>query len=171
MAVIAPYELAALAVPSTSERTLDPRTLSFLGCGLLVPFQRDEKRDFANGCGLAVIRSSVHTILTTMAQSEISEGELPWRTEFGSVLYLLRHRNNDIALAELARVHISDALERWEPRIQLTNVAVSREEQSPGTGQNVMRLAVTYNVLATNAPTNQVVIRDITQLIPVTTST
>jgi hypothetical protein len=51
----------------------------FLGFGLLRPFRRDLKADFASDGGERVIRSAVGQILCTMAGSEFTQGELPWR--------------------------------------------------------------------------------------------
>ena len=53
--------------------------------------------------------------------------KLPWRTAFGSVLHLLRHRPNDASLAELARVHARDALVRWAPGVQVTTCVVEQQ--------------------------------------------
>jgi phage baseplate assembly protein W len=83
--------------------------------GLLCPFRRHRKADFAAVGGEALVRSAVGQILGTMADSEFTQGELPWRTEFGSLLHLLRRQENDAVLQELARFHVADSLKRWEP--------------------------------------------------------
>ena len=117
--------------------------------GLLGPFRRDRKQDFAAGDGDALVRSAVGQILGTMAASEFTQGEMPWRTEFGSLLHLLRHQKNDAVLQELARVHVADALKRWEPRVQLTSVQVTRE---PDRRENVLAIRLRYNIISTNVP-------------------
>jgi phage baseplate assembly protein W len=114
--------------------------------GVLRPFRRDRKADFAAGSGEALIRSAVGQILGTMAASEFTPGELPWRTEFGSGLHLLRHQKNDVLLQELARVHVVDALKRWEPRIRVTSVQITREQDR---GENVLAIRLRYDVLST----------------------
>lgn len=96
--------------------------LAFLGYGLLRPFQRDAKRDFANGGGRRLLSARIGQILGTKADTTASPGELPWRTDFGSRLHILRHRNNTEALAELARVIIVEALARWERNVIVTAV-------------------------------------------------
>ena len=111
----------------------------FLGFGLLRPFRRDLKADFAADGGERLVRSAVGQILGTMAGSDFTQGELPWRTEFGSLLHLLRHQRNDAVLNELARVYVVDALKRWEPRVVVTSVKVTRERQE---GENVLALCV-----------------------------
>jgi hypothetical protein len=71
---------------------------------LLIPFRRDKKRDFAVGSGEALLASKVRQALLTEGATARSSGELPWRTNFGAGLALLRHQRNDAALKELARL-------------------------------------------------------------------
>jgi phage baseplate assembly protein W len=136
----------------------------FLGFGLLRPFRRDRKADFAAAGGEALLRSAVGQILGTMASSDFTQGELPWRTEFGSLLHLLRHQKNDAVLQELARVHVADALKRWEPRVQLTSVQVTRERDR---GENVLAIRLRYNIISANVPGNNVILQGIEQLVRV----
>ncbi len=96
--------------------------------GLLTPFRRDRKRDFASDSGADLLASKVMQALMTGGATPRSSGELPWRTAFGAGLDLLRHQRNDAALAELARVHVRDALKRWVPEAELVEVAVTRED-------------------------------------------
>jgi uncharacterized protein len=63
-----------------------------------------------------------------VGSSDFTQGELPWRTEFGSLLHLLCHQKNDRVLQELARVYVVDALKRWEPRVVVTSVQIAREQ-------------------------------------------
>lgn len=98
--------------------------------GLLVPFRRDKKRDFATDTGADLLASKVLQALMTCGATPRSSGELPWRTAFGTGLDLLRHQRNDAALAELARVQVRDALKRWVPEVELVEVSVSREDAS-----------------------------------------
>ncbi len=95
--------------------------------GLLVPFRRDRKRDFATGDGDELLASKVLQVLATEGASTRTSGELPWRTAFGTPLHLLRHQRNEHALAELARIYVRDALRRWVPDAELVSVAASRD--------------------------------------------
>jgi len=135
-----------------------------LGFGLLRPFRRDGKSDFAAAGGEQLVRSSVGQILGTRAESEVSEGELPWRPEFGSKLYLLRHQKNDAVLQELARVYVVDALQRWEPRVRVKTVQASRERQE---GEDALVVTVRYSLIDRNVPGNQVFTPDIQQTVVV----
>lgn len=134
----------------------------FLGFGLLRPFRRDQKADFAADGGDAVIKSAVGQILGTIGSSDFTQGELPWRSEFGSLLHLLRHQKNDRVLQELARVYVVDALKRWEPRVVVTSVQASREQQD---GENILAIRLRYNVISTNTPGNNVVLAGIEQTV------
>ena len=92
--------------------------------GLLAPLRRDRQRDFAAGAGAALLNAKVRQVLGTEGATARSSGELPWRTTFGAPLQLLRHQNNDVVLAELARTYVRGALERWLPDAQIGAVDV-----------------------------------------------
>lgn len=96
------------------------------GRGILRPFRRDKKADFANGEGIALVRSAVGLVLGTICASDVTQGELPWRTEFGSLVHLLRMRNNSPALAELAANRVAGALKTWVPAVRVRAVLVTR---------------------------------------------
>lgn len=132
--------------------------LPFSGRGIVRPLRRDQKIDFANETGAALIASAVGQILGTQSDSETTQGELPWRTEFGSLLHLLRHRLNSHALVEVARKFVVDPLRRWEPRVRVTRVNINRET-TPDGGQNVLRLRIRYDIIDTNSRGNRVLVR------------
>jgi phage baseplate assembly protein W len=88
--------------------------------GLLIPFQRDQANDLANGDGAALQRAKIHQVLGT------SPGELPWRTSFGAGIADLRHKNNDVVLGELARVRAREGLQKWIGGISVARVDVER---------------------------------------------
>jgi phage baseplate assembly protein W len=132
----------------------------FLGYGLLRPFRRDLRSDFAADGGEEVIKSAVGQILGTMGSSDFTQGEIPWRTELGSLLHLLRHQKNDAVVQELARVYVVDALKRWEPRVQVTSVQVTRERLD---GENALAIEVRYNVISANSPRNAVLLTNVEQ--------
>ncbi len=122
---------------------------SFLGNGLLAPLARDGKGDFKSGSGLDLIGSSVFTILGTIASSDFTLGELPWRTEFGSLLTQLRHRNNDAILREFADALSVQALQRQEPRVAVTRTDTVSEE-------NVLSIRVKTRIIGFNVSDNSI---------------
>jgi hypothetical protein len=138
--------------------------LEFLGFGLVRPLRRDGRADWLAAGGEPLIRSAVGQILGTVGASDGTSGELPWRTDFGSLLHRLRHQKNDSVLQELARVYVVDALKRWEPRIVVTAVTVQREQHN---GENVLAIRLRYDVIATNTPGNNVILYGIDQMVHV----
>ncbi|WNG39351.1 hypothetical protein F0U61_41075 [Archangium violaceum] len=94
---------------------------------LLIPFRRDKKRDFAAGSGPELLASKVRQALLTEGATARSSGELPWRTNFGAALPLLRHQRNDAPLQELARVYVRDVLKRWVPGAQVVSLDMKQE--------------------------------------------
>jgi len=134
----------------------------FLGVGILRPFRRDQKSDFAAAGGEALIRSAVGQVLGTMCSSDFTQGELPFRSEFGSLLHLLRHQKNNNVLQELARVYVVDALKRWEPRVVVTGVQVTRDHQE---GENVLAVRLTYDVRSTNTAGSNVLLAGVEQTV------
>jgi len=97
---------------------------------LLIPFRRDKKRDFAVGSGDALLASKVRQVLLTEGATPRSSGELPWRTNFGAGLTLLRHQRNGAALKELARVYVRDALKRWVPEATVIGVEAEGDAET-----------------------------------------
>lgn len=114
--------------------------MSLILRNLLVPFHRDKKRDFAVGSAEALLASKVRQALLTEGDTPRSSGELPWRTAFGGALGLLRHRNNDATLRELARVYVEDALRRWVPSANVLKLTVQQDGSAA-----VLRVRVTEN--------------------------
>lgn len=130
--------------------------------GLLHPFQRDRRSDFVSGSGEALIRSAVAQILGTACASEFTPGEIPWRTEAGSLLNLLRHRRNDAVLQELARVYVVDALKRWEPRVRVTSVDVGREQDR---GENALAIRLRYGIVTGRSAVGGIVVENVEQTV------
>ncbi len=128
-----------------------------IGSGLLRPFQRDVKQDWANANGRRILDTSVGQILATMADSPLATGELPWRPEFGSILYLLRNQINSGHLGDLARRYVVDAIREWEPRVRVTGAQIQRFQAANQQGQNAMLIRVKYDILAQAGSGNDVV--------------
>jgi len=116
------------------------------GCGLEAPFIWDKRRDFAVSVGKELVRSAVMQVLGTVEASDFTQGELPWRTDFGSLLHLLRHKKNDVVLRELARVYVRDALRCWEPRVVVAGIDV----QHVNSEGNQFSLLLRYQVIKCN---------------------
>lgn len=135
-------------------------TNDFLGSGLLAPFQRDGKGDFANARGAKLIESAIKQIVGTRAESAISGGELPWRTDAGSWIHLLRHRNNTPAFREAARVYIQSAIRRWEPRVEVLVVTPVNPDRISELNKPVIRIR--WRFIERNVPGNRVLFGPVT---------
>lgn len=156
------------SVTTTQETVPSPSLIGggdFLGFGLLRPFRRDQKLDFASAGGVRLVQAAVGQVLGTRASSGTISGELPWRTEFGSKLHLLRHRANDDTTRELARIYIAEALLRWEPRIVVTGVEIVSEEVA-GLGEVAIAIRVRFNVISRNTPGNAVILPGLETTVP-----
>lgn len=152
------YNLTEPATPgvtpgAAAEQGVTTPLDSFLGFGLIRPFVRDAA-DFAKAGGFLQVRSSVGQILGTKAQSERTAGELPWRPDFGSKLYLIRHRKGPIVEA-LARSFIREALDTWEPRVEIVEVTTEFDRET-----RVRNIRVRLRVIDQNVAGNNVVLPD-----------
>lgn len=136
-----------------------------LGYGLLRPFRRSAS-DFEAGDGAELVKSSVGQILATRCSSPVSAGELPWRTEFGSLLYTLRHRLNDEALQGIASLYVVEALERWEKRLVVRSVDIGTTSTADG-GENVLTITIAYALLSADVPGNNVFLPNVEQTLQV----
>ncbi len=147
-----------------------PETRSHLGFGLVRPFRRDGRSDFVAQSGADLVRACIGQILGTLCSNDAgtTQGELPWRTDFGSLLALLRHRNfGDPATQQLARVYVAQAITRWEPRVRVKRVSVS-SDTAPGGGLSLV-IRLSYEILAGGAG-NQVFVPDVAQVVVVPVS-
>lgn len=149
--------LPSPAEPGTTTAARLPSIPDALGFGPVRPWRRDQKVDWATAKGSKLVASAVGQILGTRAASNFTQGELAWRDEFGSLLYLLRHRNNDATTRELARVYVADALARWEPRIRVTGVDIVSEDV-PGLGDVALAIRVQYDITSGSRPGNNVLL-------------
>ena len=102
------------------------------GRGILCPFQRDGKGDFANGIGLRLLKSDIGELLGIYGPVVATPGELPWDMDRGSGLYRLKHRLGYSEMTQ-ARAHqyISGTMNKYEPRVRVGPTTVTMEE-APG---------------------------------------
>lgn len=134
-----------------------------IGFGLLSPFRRGPA-DFVSGGGTEFLQSMVEEVLGTRCDSDSTDGELPWRPEFGSLLHIIRWKKNDEVRAELVRVYVVEALAMWIPQIRVKSVNV--EAKKGPDGQNsVLLLRLVYTVIGINQTGNAVDL-DVEQDIP-----
>lgn len=142
-------------MPPSPANTSQP----FLGSGLLRPFVRDQKNDFANSVGVDLIKACVAQILGTFASDPngTMQGEIPWRPSFGSRIYLLKHRKGPM-LNELARHYALEAIQQWEPRVTISSCVASFDEDT-----RTLLVQLRYNVISQNVAGNNVLFQDVDQ--------
>lgn len=98
----------------------------FYGRGLAFPLRletstTDRPRGLAETAGEAKVAESMEILLRTQY------GERLMRPTFGCNLRSLAFAPNDTATANLARYYVTEALGRWEPRIELLEVTVAND--------------------------------------------
>lgn len=99
------------------------------GRGILCPFQRDGKGDFAHGDGLPLLRSDIGELLGIIGPARAEPGEVPWRTDLGSRVVQLKHRGIHAEMTRAtAELETAGALRKWEPRVVVGPVRVTSGE-------------------------------------------
>ena len=121
-------------------------TKDFLGTGWKFPPCLDARGRIELVHQEQDIEEAIRIILLTQ------QGERPMRPEFGSELHRLLFAPIDAAMAGLARRYVHEALARWEPRIEVTEVLVEPDERD---GARLL-IEIAYRVLATNSDRNLV---------------
>ena len=127
---------------------------AFLGYGIVRPLRRDA-RDFAAAGGKVLVNSAVGQILGTRASTERSQGELKWRPNFGSKLHMLRFRKGAV-VDEMARIWTREALATWEPRVNVSDVVTTFNQQT-----RKRTIKVFSNLIDQNVPGNNVILSDV----------
>jgi len=91
-----------------------------LGLGLAFPLQVGV-HGLAESAGVARVEDSIRIILATRY------GERLMRPQFGANLSSLVFAPNNATTASLATFYVTDALARWEPRIDVLDVLVTND--------------------------------------------
>jgi phage baseplate assembly protein W len=118
---------------------------SILGTGLAFPvLPVDSKLPVASGEDK--IRQSIWLILAT------APGERVMLPAFGCGVYDLVFAPNTAAFRGSVAAEVTDALTRWEPRIDVIGVTVTAQDGQP----EVMLIDIGYRIRATNSAYNLV---------------
>lgn len=118
----------------------------FLGHGWCFPIAVDGTGGVSMARGETDIGESIKIILST------PQGERVMRPEFGSTLHEYVFAPNNATTAGLLGYHVRDALLRWEPRIEITDIDVQADPMEP----TYIRISISYLVKATNDERNLV---------------
>ncbi len=118
----------------------DIRNREFLGQGLAFPLQIDPRGGIALAGGEHDIEQAIRIILMT------APGERVMRPEFGCRIHELVFAPHDPATEGLAILYVEEALERWEPRIELREVNVETDANRDG----VLLITIRYRIRDTH---------------------
>jgi phage baseplate assembly protein W len=118
----------------------------FVGSGLAFPLSTDATGRISLVSGETEIRESIRLILGT------AYGERPMRPEFGCRIHDHVFGPATSATAGQIAYDVREALERWEPRIEVAGVAVSFDAIESGT----LYVDVGYTIRGLNDPRNLV---------------
>lgn len=90
--------------------------------GLAYPFKAGTTAIPAPVTDAELVKQSLQQILGTQ------KGERVMRPQFGCDIQQYVFENNDDLLEQLLRTEITTAISRWEPRAQLDNIVVERDD-------------------------------------------
>ena len=107
------------------------------GRGLSYPLRLDTT-GLSVSAGPRKVEESIRLILGTQY------GERLMRPTFGSNLRTLAFAPNNSSTANLARYYVAEGLARWEPRIEVLDVAVENSATQP-----VLVISITYRLRVT----------------------
>ena len=114
-------------------------TPDIIGRGFAFPFRVDKTGSIALTTGADDIESAMRVILCT------APGERVMRPEYGCDLFKLVFAPCDDTTAGLAIHYVRQAVERWEPRVEVVRLDAERD----GEAGERLRIDLEYRVLAT----------------------
>jgi len=118
----------------------------FIGSGIAFPMRVGPTGGIALVSEHREIEEAIRLILST------AYGERPMRPEFGCGIHDLVFAPADATTAGQIAYEVRLSLSRWEPRIDVTDVTVTIDDQDP----SVLYIDITYEVKGTNDPRNLV---------------
>lgn len=120
--------------------------IDFVGAGWAFPLGVDATGSVALVTADREIQESLRIILGT------APGERPMRPEFGCRIHEHVFGPADASTASQAAHDVREAIERWEPRVDLLGVTVDYAHNASGT----LYLDISYAVRGDNSPRNLV---------------
>lgn len=120
--------------------------MDIIGSGWAYPASIAPDGRVALAGGHTDVEEAIRIILGTV------QGERPMRPEFGCGVHDLVFDPLDAGTATRAEIAVRQALDRWEPRIEVTDVAFGLDDEDTG----VLYLDVRYRVRTTDEPRNLV---------------
>jgi uncharacterized protein len=118
----------------------------FVGQGIAYPMRVSPSGGIALSRRDEEIAESMRLILGT------SPGERPMRPEFGCPIHDHVFAPADATTTGLIAFEVRNSLIRWEPRVDVLDVAVRQDESQP----TLLYIDVTYSIRESNDPRNLV---------------
>jgi phage baseplate assembly protein W len=119
---------------------------SFVGRGIAFPLRVDSTGSLAFSSGPPDIEKSMRVIIAT------APGERPMRPEFGCGIWDLMFEPINTNTLGLMEESVREALTRWEPRAEITDVQVHVYDPTVG----AVNIDVEYQIVSTNETRNLV---------------
>ena len=116
---------------------------NFLGSGFAFPLQFTPARRMTLSEGEDDIQQAIRIILSTMP------GERLMRPEFGCRAYELVFAPRNSFTENQVKGHVREALERWEPRIEIDDIVVEYPHD-----EAIMRVKIYYTIKVTHDKRN-----------------
>jgi uncharacterized protein len=117
-----------------------------LGSGIAFPLQVDRRGGIALASNEADVDQAIHLILST------AKGERPMRPEFGCGVHDYVFDTIDATTVAQMEAEVRDALDHWEPRIEVLDV----EFDLGGVDRGELLITIAFRIRATNALRNLV---------------
>jgi uncharacterized protein len=121
-------------------------TDSFIGQGFPFPLVINEKGSFALVSGTEELERSMTVVLST------APGERAFRPAFGCRVWELMFEPINPSTIGLIEMYVSEALDMWEPRVEIDSVRAVPDESIQG----AVRVVIDYTVRQTNDQRNLV---------------
>ena len=102
------------------------RDREYIGQGLAFPLQVNPRGELALASGERDIEQAIYIVLSTMP------GERVMRPEFGCRVHELVFAPHNAATEGLAALYVKQALDRWEPRIDVMAVDIETDPLHDG---------------------------------------
>lgn len=113
---------------------------NLVGAGIAFPLRVDSRGGLALSRSHDDVDEAIRLIVGT------AQGERPMRPEFGCGIHDYVFESIDAYTLGRLDVEIRDALDRWEPRIEVIDIDFDLD----GAGAGELRILVTYALRATN---------------------
>ena len=121
-------------------------TKNFLGSGWKFPPRLDNRGRIELVHEEQDVEEAIRMILMTR------KGERPMRPEFGCEIHDLVFAPNEPSTTGLARRYVLEALQMWEPRIDVLDVQTVANPRA----ESALSLDIRYTIIATNSERNLV---------------